>query len=469
MQTDEKQKEIIDTFLKKNRSAILHDIASLVNIKSVSKPDASGKPFGEGCAKALDTALAMGSALGFASKNYDYYCGKLSMGKGPELAMIAHLDVVPEGSDWKYNPYNAVIVDDKYIIGRGVSDDKGAAVAALYAMKCLKELGMPLKHQISLILGCSEEAGMEDLKYYLKKEKPPVFAFTPDAEFPVCIGEKGMLTIDLTSQQLSGNIVSFEGGLVFNMVADRASAVLCDVELGEVKRRLDEEFEISQVTKGVKVLAKGVSAHAAEPKGSVNAIQKLAAALVKTELVTGEHRLALEFIAQLLSDDYGISLGINCEDEPSGKLTKIGGKISYQDGVFVQNINIRYPVTASGNEILRKISESIKKAGFTAENVVDSAPSYLPADSAEVQTLMEVYREVTGRDEQPYTMGGGTYARHLPNAVAFGLGFVGSERLSKEPNRGGVHQPDEELNIECLLSAIKVFILALLRLDQVLE
>jgi succinyl-diaminopimelate desuccinylase len=84
-------------------------------------------------------------------------------------------------------------------------------------------------------------------------------------------------------------------------------------------------------------------------------------------------------------------------------------------------------------------------------------PHHVDKDSLLVKTLLEVYKTYTGKDEAPLSMGGGTYARTLPNkAVAFGIQFPGT------PDRA--HQANEGVNIEDLKISAKMFACALEKL-----
>ncbi len=144
----------IDRFISENRQNIVKDIATLVNIKSVStKSDDPNAPFGEGCHKVLDKAFELCEGMGFATKNYDYYAGSAVYGNAEkEIAMLGHLDVVPEGEGWSHNPYD-MIEKDGYIYGRGVSDDKGPTVLGLYALKALKEFDIKPNYTFRRVLG----------------------------------------------------------------------------------------------------------------------------------------------------------------------------------------------------------------------------------------------------------------------------------------------------------------------------
>ena len=68
---------------------------------------------------------------------------------------------------------------------------------------------------------------MHDVDYYAEHYPMPAFCFTPDAEFPVCNGEKGGFNGELVSPKFeNGIITAFEGGVAHNAVPDRASCTV---------------------------------------------------------------------------------------------------------------------------------------------------------------------------------------------------------------------------------------------------
>ena len=147
-------------------------------------------------ALALDTALADGQAMGFARCAMWTAMPAISAwGRSwcwSRLRILTHLDVVPVGDGWTVDPvWRALRMTDR-IIGRGASDDKGPAVAVLYAMKAVLEAGMPLRREVRLILGCDEESGMEDMAILPGACRyAPKPASAPDAMYPVINTEKG--------------------------------------------------------------------------------------------------------------------------------------------------------------------------------------------------------------------------------------------------------------------------------------
>jgi len=457
----------IDLFLAKKRDEIVKNIIRLVNIESVSAPPSQGKPFGIGCAKALDAALEIGESLGFTPKNYDYYCGSLRYESGEdEIGIFSHLDVVPAGNGWSYQPYQAV-EENGYIIGRGTNDDKGPAMAGLYTMLCFKELGIPLKHSLRLVMGCSEECGMEDLPHYIAAEpKLPVFSIVPDAEFPVCYAEKGILTVAVQSPKMSGSIVEIKGGLVSNMVPDTAYVILRNVTLTEAAAAVAPlGLKAEAAESGTKIIALGKATHAAWPEGSENAIYRLCDGLAQTALLSEEDRAALRSIAGFLEDYYGESLGIAAEDAETGKLTHIAGLLNLKDnGSLELNFNIRFPISVKADDLLDTIRGKMGEAGFTIVGSAVSAPGYVDPKLPIVQKMTEIYNRIAGDDKEPFYEGGATYARLLPNAVAYGPHFPGRV-LPFEGGRGKEHMPDECVSIQNLLDSIKIYVLAIMEID----
>ena len=184
----------IDLFIEENKENILRDIARLVAVPSIEGEPEEGAPFGKEPEKALELALEIASELGLDTRNCEHYIGYAELpGEDKEkyIATVTHLDVVPVGEGWTKSPFE-MWEKDGYIIGRGVMDDKGPSVVCLYALKYLKEKNIPLRYTVRALLGANEETGMGDVQYYLKNYPAPAFAFSPDSDFPVCNGEKGI-------------------------------------------------------------------------------------------------------------------------------------------------------------------------------------------------------------------------------------------------------------------------------------
>ena len=454
----------IDAFAENSRDNILRDITRLVAVPSVEGTPEPGAPFGKGPKAALDKALEIAAELGLDTHNAEGYIGWAQTGPiavGQKyLATITHTDVVPEGNGWDADPYT-VRVRDGWLLGRGVSDDKGPMVVTLYALKFLKEQGYELRYPIRALIGDNEETHMQDVEYYLKNYPAPVFCFTPDAEFPVCNGEKGHFGAKIVSPVCNGVILDFEGGVANNAVPDRASALL-HTDITKLKNA--PNFTLEPAGEGcVRVRGWGKSGHAAMPEGTVNAIGLVADYLLDNGLCNDAERAYLEALRKLHSSTAGTGLGIDCADGPFGPLTIIGGRIYMEDGKLVQTIDSRFPTCTNGEKLTAQITAALGE-GAKLEDVDAAEPFYIEADSPAIRACIDTYNEVTGENATPFTMGGGTYARHFPYAVSFGP----EHEDVKLPEFGGpMHGANAAAPIDKLLEAVKIYILALLRLEEI--
>ena len=455
--TDQLSRDI-DSYIAENEKAIFHDIARVVAINSVEGQPQPGMPFGEGPTRALNEGLAIARELGLDTVNCENYIGyaQLGEGDGKYLATITHLDVVPVGDGWTQDPFT-MWEKDGYIIGRGVMDDKGPSILCLYALKYLKERGVSLRYPIRALLGANEETGMLDVEYYLKNYPAPAFCFSPDANFPLCNGEKGIYHGRMIAKVPMQNIVDIKGGLVSNAIADHAEAWIRAAHVtGEGRVTAEQQKDgLWHLT------ASGIGGHASMPEGTLSAIGVLVDFMLDHALA-GEQEAKFLQVVSLLNKAYdGSTLGVQADDGLFQPLTIIGGVIGVEDGKIVQTLDSRYPTNMSGEKIAAIIRE---RFGDVLEVTVDrdAAPFYMSLDKPEVQACVDAYNEVTHEDARPYTIGGGTYARDFPNAVSFG---------PEHPERpmpafcGPIHGVDEAASKQAFLEALKIYILALLKLE----
>jgi len=464
--------ENLSDWIAANREKMVQDIVSLVNIQSISiKGNIPGEPFGPGCRHALDAALKLAERKGLQVKNAEGYYGLacLEGEKKSSIGIFNHMDVVPEGEGWRYPPYQAT-VRDGLIIGRGAADNKGPAIAMQYVLRYLMDTGFRPHHTIQLYYGCSEEHGMADLDVFRKQELMPRFSFTPDAAFPVCSGEKGILQADAWAPLQSGILVDFSAGIASNAVPASACAVLQaeptmlkDMLAGIPGCRI-EALDSSTV----KITVSGIAAHAAFPEGSDSAEVRLATILRQLPFMDKPTRHLLDGICALFGDYYGAGIGCPWKDEISGRLTHVGGMLRTENGTLHQNINIRYNITADREKLQKNLRDALQKNGFSRAELQDDPPCYLPAEHPQVRTLAEIANKHLGTALPPYTMGGGTYARKLENAVGFGPGMP-DKKQRFGPARGGAHQTDEYVEIEALEKAIPIYVEAIRCLDAQLD
>ncbi len=452
---------------------IIKSVQEIIRIKSVEQAEQEDMPFGEGPFRALECALNLGEKLGFNTKNIDNYAGHAEIGDGDEVVgILAHVDVVPEGSGWTYPPFSAEIHDGK-IFGRGTIDDKGPAIAAMYAMKALKESGVDLTRKIRIIFGTNEETGWGGIKHYFEKENPPTMAFTPDADFPVIYGEKGIIVFDLVKQLKDSKcdgieIIELKGGNAPNMVPDSAYAILkiedkgsFMVKYGEYKLKNDYPIALKEDKDSIKAIVKGVSAHGSTPEKGENAISYLMDFL--GYVMEGQCDIS-EFI-QVYNNRIGFAyngenIGCGFEDGESGKLNFNPGMVELQNDKITLTINIRYPIDSSGEKVYDGIRRNLEDTSIELiEGEDEMKPLYVSKDNFLVKSLMKVYKEETGdNDSQPITIGGGTYARAMENAVAFGPMFPGQKDVA--------HQKDEYISIEHLMKLTKIYAKALYELAK---
>ena len=177
---------------------------------------------------------------------------------GQQIGVIGHVDVVPAGEGWDFDPFS-LTCKDGVLVGRGTSDDKAPLLTALYGLKFWLDRGANLRHAVRFIFGCNEESGMGDVPYYLEHNDAPDFLFTPDAEFPLCYGEKGQFGATLTSGIIEGAIASFTAGTAPNAVPGIARAVVC-VDAENLPKA--DRIEVSSCEEGALVTATGIAGHA---------------------------------------------------------------------------------------------------------------------------------------------------------------------------------------------------------------
>ena len=456
---------------------VVQDIDFLVQVQSVEdKPHASaGKPFGPGPREALDRALQIANRLGLECHDCDGYVGYADLeGKSKAyIATIAHSDIVPLGDGWTVEPLR-VTRKDGYLLGRGVLDDKGPLVLSLYAahffVRKLREDAEKLPYTLRCIVGTNEETGMEDVEYYLKSFPEPVFCFTPDAVFPLICGEKGRFFAEVSSPTVRGDdarIVELEGGTVANAVPGSAQAIVRAslASLAPCEGIQIEPAGSDAKSELVKIRAIGKGGHASMPEGTTNAIGLLVEYLVDKSLCNDEERAFLAFVQTLMADTAGEALGIAAQDDVFDPLTCVGGTLrTKRDGGlvrFVQTMDVRYPKSTSGDNILAQITRVAKRNGCSVDKSDNMHPFYMDPESSEVQTLLGTYNQMTGRNDRAITIGGGTYARHFARAVAFGPDNMDEDKPSWV---GMEHGPDEGVSEQSLKQALAIYIVSLARL-----
>ncbi|MBB6445756.1 dipeptidase PepV [Bacillus benzoevorans] len=468
--------------VSKRKEELINETKRLLQIKSVLDEEniSADAPLGLGVKEALNYMLALGEKDGFITKNVDHLAGHIEFGQGDELVgILCHVDVVPEGDGWSSDPFAAEIREGK-IFARGAIDDKGPTMGAYFAMKIVKELGLPLQKRVRMIIGTDEESGWRCVTHYFKHEEMPSIGFAPDADFPIIYAEKGIADFDLVTHTPEGaseempsaeklEVLCFQSGRRYNMVPDYANAVL---HVAEAQSELVQKFEEFIAKNGLQgdyhvdngdliLELKGISAHGMEPENGKNAGLYLAQFINENKPDAKAQNFFTFAANYFYHDSRGKGLGIAYSDDISGELTINVGKLSYEPvagGRF--GINLRYPVTHNIEETKERLEAFIeeKNLNYTISNFSDSKPHHVDEDHILIQTLKKVYEEQTGEKAELLAIGGGTYARSLESGVAFGPLFPDREDIA--------HQKDEYIYIEDLLKATAIYAQAIYELAK---
>ena len=438
---------------------LLSTLRQNIQIPSAHGEAEDGAPYGASVRESLVHVLDTARKLGFRTENMDGHLGWCEYGEGDEMvAVLGHLDVVPAGDGWSCDPFGGELRDGK-IWGRGTTDDKGPAIASLFALAALRDSGLPIRRRIRILFGCNEEAGSDDIKYYLANDgEIPVMGFTPDGEYPLINGEKGILNESYAvqlHQTGAWQLSRVQGGVAGNVVPDYACAVLTAPAGASLPDA--EHITVTAVPGGYQVEAVGVSAHGSHPEQGENAIGRLVCYLDRLPL-EGDAKQAVHFLAEKLgTDPYGERLlGHRLEDALSGPMSCNWGLIEGDAQHLWVKLNYRYPVTMERADCQPAVQAAFEAAGWALDGQVHKEKLYYPAETPLVSALLEVYRDATGDNAPPKCIGGGTYAKMLPNVVAFGPLFAGDPVTE--------HQPDECIDLERLMQNAQIIANAIVKL-----
>lgn len=400
---------------------MIEALQKLVSFQSIAKEEGPEYPYGKEVCGAKEYVLELAKSFGMRAEDVPGKYAYIEIGEGPRLiGILSHLDVVPAGDGWTQDPFGGEIVDGK-IYGRGTTDDKGPTIAVLYAMKALKEK-TTLSARIRLILGQTEENGeWRDIEAYTDAEEIPECGFTPDGDFPAIQNELGAMVFQVQMPQ--SGFLQGEGGTAPNMVPARA--------------RVKTEFGTYEVS--------GKACHGCAPWLGLNGISELMEKVYQAEPENRFVRMYADLIGKTI---YGEKLGVAAEDE-SGKLTLNVGLFEVRDETATLMVDIRYPAKKNPDEISGSLVRQFSSYGASCECVYHVRPLYTPSDSPVLGALLSAYREVTGDDSRPISIGGGTYAKAMPNMVAFGPNFPGHENRE--------HMEDEYILVEDFLKLEEIY------------
>ncbi|MGI5899389.1 MAG: Sapep family Mn(2+)-dependent dipeptidase [Christensenellales bacterium] len=436
------------------KNDMIEMLCDLIRFPSVEAPPLDGMPFGKAIDDCLRYALKRAAQIGLKTEYVDGYAGHADIGGGKNdektMGILVHLDVVPPGDGWDSDPFEPVVKDGR-IYGRGSNDNKVAAVSTLFAIKACLDAGVEFKKKVRVIFGCDEESGWADIDYYKTKFNMPDFGYSPDASFPVINAEKGVVHLELLIPMKGDDekIIGLTGGERANVVLERSKALISGlhkIDLSGFNATIEEK------NGDTLVVSNGLAAHGSTPELGINAGAKLMLLLRKN----GFKGNAIDLICDCVGESVdGEAFGVKMSDEASGSLTLNLGILELTGDGDERKIravlDIRHPVTRTSQEVISAISEKAARYGASVKPGHGHLPLYLPKDHFLVKLLIEQYEKATGLPGYAMSTGGGTYARTMNNAVAFGGNFP------DRPDDYGIHKQNEYVLIEDMLRACNVY------------
>lgn len=458
--------DVISKIIEANTDELLSNLKKHIAIPSIEGEPSKGAPFGKEVAEALDVVLKLGEEMGFAVKNREGYVGTIEWGEGEEiLGILTHVDIVPPGDPaaWDTPPYE-LTAKDGYLYGRGVADDKGPLLSALYGMYALKKSGFYPKKRVRFIIGTNEETGWGCINYYKAYCEIPHASFSPDGMFTVVNREKGILSADF-EMKLQAHGITITGGEAGNLVPSKAVAIL-NCGLDAVNKAIDScsassgaAFDAEAYNGGTKLTCTGKSAHAMNPEKGISAVTGILQVLRVCEGISEQLKNAAVQLLSLLGDSPdGKAMGIACSDEVSGALTVNLGVLKLMDDILTLKFDVRTPVTFNLDIIAENFEKVMAQNGYKMAGSHIKHPLYVPEDSELIKTLCAIYETVAKEDAVLYSIGGGTYARAFSNCVCFGAVYP-NEKLT-------VHAPNERALLENIIKNAKMYGLAIHELTK---
>ena len=457
---------MLDFSMEPYKKEMIETLKGFIKIESVKAAALPNMPYGKGIFDALMYVQSTAERMDLECVNLFGYIGYVDYGYGDEmLGILTHVDVVPKGDEWTMPAFEGIERDGR-IYGRGAIDNKGPAIAALYALKALSDNCIQLNKKVRLIFGADEETTWTDMDYYKAHEQIPDIAFSPDGEYPVINVEKGVLHIELSlpcppSQGEGVALRTFSAGTSVNVVPNRACCVIhaplpiIQKSIASYTCPIGATLTCEADDGCVRITAAGKCAHGSRPEEGINAAASLLQYLYTLPLTSGEAERAVYTLAEKIGTTlHGENMGLNLSDEVSGQLTLNLGYLRLRDGLMKVGLDVRYPVSFTRDDVDAKIKEHLAMFEYRCIHAIRSL--YVPEDSELITTLGQVYKDNTGQEPYCLAIGGATYARAFDNAVTFGPLFPGQPTVE--------HGPDEYIEIDSLIKNAQIIADAIIRL-----
>ncbi|GGP07713.1 Sapep family Mn(2+)-dependent dipeptidase [Oceanobacillus neutriphilus] len=439
---------------------LMEDLADLVAIRSVRDEETKqpGAPFGKDIRNIFDRMAAISERDDFKSSDFDGYAMHVEHGDGKEIiGILAHLDIVPEGEkkDWLFDPFT-LTRHGEYLYGRGVNDDKAPALAAYYALKILRDLDFEFNRKVRIILGGAEETTWECMDHYFKHNTQPMMAFSPDGDFPIVHGEKGVLQgtffqqIDSAAAAYPHNLIEIESEKQRGFICERLRVIFESTYPMELKDLLESAEETVIAGSYVIAFYKGDKALSRNPHKGENALFRFSKDLIAMENANGSLlKLRKLLMNYFFNDIHGKKLGLFSEDSEMGVTTFSIPYLLFQNNKLEIGFDYRYPKGQTMEKAKKKLDIFCEKnkLNFTIYKAFN--PLYIQQESQLIQTLQRAYKNITGNTPECITKGGISYSRALQNCVAFGPTFPGDI-----PN---THKPNERIKLQTLHKAIMIY------------
>jgi len=381
----------------------------------------------------------------------------IGLGQGEDkVGLVAHGDVQPvDPSKWKKSPFELDRTSEPgKLLARGAEDDKGPIATALYAMKSLKDLQLPLSKRIELYVYMAEESDWEALEQFVKTHPLPQVNITLDAEYPAVTAEKGYGTVAVTlpvtapaapaegagegaaAGAAAGDpiIAQFKGGFFGSQIPEDAQARIANAtpalearirQRGAKQSGMQYAFEWQGGD--LLVTAKGVSAHSSKPEDGINAISMLADALAVQAWPDSGAGGLVNFLNEMVgTGHYGEKFGnVAYRDAFMGPMTFAPTVIRQKEEGIELSINIRRPQGKTAEQLTNEVNAALARWQGAHQPLVDArvriGDPWIQQDAPQLPVLMGVFSYFTGvKDPKPVAVGGGTNSRLFPRAVSFG-------------------------------------------------